>query len=372
MDAKFNPQIKNVSEKNKYLLTFQLSGIDVSIANSIRRVVIANIPTAVFRVEPYSQSKATVEINTTGLTNEILLQRLSCIPIHIQELENINISDYYLDLNIVNDSETELKITTENFVIKRKHDNEPISKNELYEMFPPNVLTKQYIHLATLKGKPSNELESKKLKLKCELDIGTSSENSCFAVSSSCYFVNTIDLKTQQTNLEIMKNKWEKENKTTKEIEFEEKNWKLLEGKRFYIQNSFDFTIESVGVYSSKFLFNKACKILITKLETLKSYFENKTESFQESKLSSMKNCFELHLQNEDETIGYVISNYMNYLLNKDISFCAYCKEHPLDNTSVFRIAYNEPVEIDFVNGNFVNCLNKIIELYNLIKKQMK
>ena len=38
----------------------------------------------VFRTTPYEKNDANFEVNSTKLNNEILKQRLSCIPIHIR------------------------------------------------------------------------------------------------------------------------------------------------------------------------------------------------------------------------------------------------------------------------------------------------
>ena len=42
-----------------------------------------------------------------------------------------------------------------------------------------------------------------------------------------------------------------------------------IDGKRFVIPNSFDFTIETVGQYTNKELVIKACNIIIDKMNNL-------------------------------------------------------------------------------------------------------
>jgi DNA-directed RNA polymerase alpha subunit len=67
------------------MLLFTLSGVNVSLANAIRRTILSDIPLIVFRTSPHEQNKANIILNTTRLNNEILKQRLSCIPIHIKD-----------------------------------------------------------------------------------------------------------------------------------------------------------------------------------------------------------------------------------------------------------------------------------------------
>ena len=43
-----NPRIENVSEDNNDILTFTLAGVNVSIANAIRRTILSNIPTVLY------------------------------------------------------------------------------------------------------------------------------------------------------------------------------------------------------------------------------------------------------------------------------------------------------------------------------------
>ena len=85
-----SPIVKNANEENG-VMKFTLSNTNVSFANAIRRVILSEIPCVVFRTAPYEKSMTTIHANTTRLTNEILKQRISCIPIHI--------TDPTLDLN---------------------------------------------------------------------------------------------------------------------------------------------------------------------------------------------------------------------------------------------------------------------------------
>ena len=76
------PIIAQHNNNNERSLTFTLENCDVSIANSIRRVVVSEINQYVFRTFPHSENRADFTVNTTRLHNEILKQRLGCVPIH--------------------------------------------------------------------------------------------------------------------------------------------------------------------------------------------------------------------------------------------------------------------------------------------------
>ena len=77
-----DPKISDLSQDDNYL-QFKLSGVNVSIANALRRIILSEIPTVVFRTSPHEQNLVNIEINTSRMNNELIKQRLSCIPIHI-------------------------------------------------------------------------------------------------------------------------------------------------------------------------------------------------------------------------------------------------------------------------------------------------
>ena len=85
-----NPQVELNSRHNDEMLLFTLSGVNVSLANAIRRTILSDIPLVVFRTTPYEQNKANIIANTSRLNNEILKQRLSCIPIHIKDIDDFH------------------------------------------------------------------------------------------------------------------------------------------------------------------------------------------------------------------------------------------------------------------------------------------
>ena len=68
-----NPKVNNLTEKND-ILTFTLSGINVSLANAVRRTILSDIPTVVFKTSPYEENDAIIISNTSRLHNEGIKQ----------------------------------------------------------------------------------------------------------------------------------------------------------------------------------------------------------------------------------------------------------------------------------------------------------
>ena len=68
------PRIEKLTE-NGDNLAFTLRDVNVSLANGLRRTILSDIPTVVFKTSPHDQNKASIIVNTTRLNNEILKQR---------------------------------------------------------------------------------------------------------------------------------------------------------------------------------------------------------------------------------------------------------------------------------------------------------
>jgi DNA-directed RNA polymerase II subunit RPB3 len=246
-----NPTIQFTSDSDD-TLKFTLSGVNVSIANGLRRTLIADIPSVVFRTAPHEESLATILVNTTRLNNEILKQRLSCIPIHITNLKDFDYSKYIMELNVDNISDTTMIVTTKDFVVKSVDTGKPISEADTRKIFPPDSYTGDYIDFVRLRPRVSFEIPGEKIHLTCEFSIGTGKQDGMFSAISTCAYGFTVDQKEMEVKLNMKRKDWKDDGKTEKEIEsFESKNWTLLEGARIAKKDSFDFIVESVGVYTN-------------------------------------------------------------------------------------------------------------------------
>ena len=187
-----NPKIENI-EQSDNVMRFRLSGVNVSLSNALRRTIISDIPTVVFKTSPYEENKATIISNTSRLNNEVIKQRLSCIPIHIDDLD-MPFQNLIMEVNEVNETDSIMYVTTEHFKLKDKTTNKYLSEKETRDIFPPNSHTNYYIDFVRLRPKISDELPGEKLHMTCELSIGTCKEDGMFNVVSTCAYGFTQDL----------------------------------------------------------------------------------------------------------------------------------------------------------------------------------
>ena len=369
MDPKILPQ--TVVEENEQL-KFTLSGVNVSIANSLRRIVLSEIETVVFKAYNEDVNTCKVEKNTSQFNNEIIKQRLGCIPIHIDDL-NMPLDNYIMELDEENDSDTIRIVTTKDFKIKNITTETYLSENDKQNIFPPSDQTGYYIDFLRLKPKLSDDIPGEAIKLSCKFSIGTARENGMFNVVSCCSYGNTPDDVKQEIELNKLKKTWKDEGMKPDQIKFEAENWRLLDGKRITKTDSFDFTIESVGVFTNQDIVHKGCDVLIKKLVEVDTMIDDDKLEIIESN-TTMKNCYDVIIKNEDYTIGKAIE-YVLYtkFYEKDnlLSFCGFKKVHPHDDDSIIRVAYNNVIDKMSIQGHLKTCIQDLIEIYNKIKKSI-
>jgi DNA-directed RNA polymerase alpha subunit/DNA-directed RNA polymerase subunit L len=363
--------IKNSEKISPNSLCFTLSGVNVSLANAVRRTILSDIPTVVFKTTPYEENKANIIENTTRLNNEIIKQRLSCIPIHMKEFDVNSLRNIILVLNEENTTEDTKYVTTENFKIQNVQTKEYMSKDFVREIFPANDYTGYFIDFVRLKPKLSDKLPGEKIHLTCEFSIGTAKEDGMFNVASTCSYGCTPDLDAMMNKLALKKQEWKDSGMKDEDIEFEANNWKLLDGLRYITQDSFDFIIDSVGVYTNTELLVKACDIIVDKLEHIHTLIDTNTLQIVNSQ-NTMSNCFDAILPNEDYTIGKVIeyilySKYYEGL--KTLTFCGFKKMHPHDSDSIIRVAYRENVGKETVARDLKECIGDAVSVFRKMKK---
>jgi len=365
------PRITNMMEDNGFL-KFTLVDCNMSIANALRRIIISDIPTFVFRTFPYSENRAEIIHNTTRLHNEIIKQRLSCIPIHITDMD-FPYKDYIIEVDFKNDTDSILYVTTKDFKIKNIKTDVYSNESAVRAIFPPSALSGDYIEFARLQPKLSENIDGERLTLRCGLDIGMASQDGAFNAISTCAYECTPD---ESKALEVWKDiaaAMKKSDKTDEEIEFEKRNWFLLEAKRYYQPNSYDFTIETVGVFENNEIVLKACEIMISKCEKFLGNLQHGKVAIVPSE-TTLKNGFDVTLVNEDYTLGKVIEFYLyqqNFIADKTLSFCGFRKPHPHATDSIIRVAFHNEIDPVGVSGYVQGATDAAISAFKKLAEQM-
>ena len=404
-----NPIISTYNNNKDEQLTFTLENCNVSIANAVRRIIMSDINTYVFKTFPHAENRANFTVNTTRLHNELLKQRLGCIPIHhvhtIEGFQN-DYKNYVVEVDVKNESDTIRYVTTEDFKVKRaknieksdggSHDEDDVvyeylSESTVRKIFPPDSVSGEYIEFARLLPKlSSNAPCGEALAFNCTIEISNAKFDGMYNVAHTCSYSCTPDEK------EIEK-QWKAKEKgvregfesgsgsasahasgttVAEEMASAKKNWELLEAQRIFVTDSFDFVIETVGVYTNVQLVTKSCDIMIKKCEKLLADMEHGSSSESGIKniiepaneLTTMKNAFCINLIGEDYTLGKAIEYllFSNYYDKPDgvASFCGFKKPHPHALDSFIIVAFKEETELSKVQEYVSKVVSECISIF--------
>lgn len=375
--SKYIPRIvSRTNERGE--LRFTIDKINVSMANALRRTILSDVPTLVFRTAPHSECRSTITVNTSRIHNQILNQRLSCIPIHASDMEP-SIKEYQLEINVTADGNEIRYVTTKDFKLKNKTTGKYLTDVKCHEIFPPNQITGDFIEFARLLPKMTEYGEGEQLAMTCDLDIGTAKEDGAFNVVSTCAYQMTMDPAKVDEAWRIKEAELVKEGVAaigSEEMKSQRKNWALLDAQRFTKEDSFDFVIETVGVFTNAEIVSKAAQIMINKCTKFIKDIES-GENHIIPTVSTIQNGFDIELKGEDYTLGKVLEFFLHdkhYAEDQTVTYCAFRKIHPHNPDSMIRVGFAETIGVDesIVAQYITTCARDAIAVYEHIRDQFR
>ena len=346
--AIMNPVINNLAEEND-TLTFTLSGVNVSLANAMRRIMLSDIPCVVFRTTPYAESKMDILSNTTRLNNELIKQRMSCVPIHISDT-SFPIDNYEVQIYKKNEGDVIDYVTTEDIKIKDLQSDKYLSDAAVRAIFPPNKITGDYIDIARLRPKISEDIDGEELSLTSRLDIGTAKQDGAFNVVCTAAYGYTKDPVKVNDHLTEMDKALKAEGLDQETIDFKKKDWLLLGADTLTVPDSFDFTVESVGQFTNMDICRRAANVMLEKLERFDQAIKTNPELIAASE-TTLDNGYDVKMIGEDYTLGKAIEYvlYETYYKRGTMNFCGFRKPHPHIDESLIRLGFKETTSKDDV-----------------------
>jgi len=380
-----NPKIESILE-NDSILSFRLSGVDRCFANGLRRTILTDIPMVVIRTEDTKVNQCSIKKNTSRLHNEILLQRISSIPIHMNDPDFVD--KHQLEIHVKNDGDEQVvrMVTTKDIKIRHKENQQLLSEEEVRKIFPPNEITQNYIDIVRLRPKIGITIPGEELSLIANFSISSARVNSMFNAVTICTYGYTSDIVKAKEIWGKKEKEMQDQEKSEEEIDNMKKDFWNLDAQRYYIPNSYDFVVKSVGVYENKDIIHKACSFLISKFDQKISSLEELLIPILESNdsrkygydtiiESTMQHSYDIILEKEDDTLGNILS-FMMYDLyyqgEKELSFCSFKKFHPHDSFGVLRIAYKKQTEKNMIQVHLKNALTESRKIMEEIRKMMK
>jgi DNA-directed RNA polymerase subunit L len=231
--------------------------------------------------------------------------------------------------------------------------------------------TNSFIEFARLLPKISDGIPGEQLKLEADFSIGTAKDNSMFNVVSKCSYGNTLDTVKINEMWEEHEAKLKSNGSPQEDIEFEKKNYYLLDAQRQFIPDSFDFVIQSIGIYDNIELVKKACIILQNKMVEMITDIDSDIVPINISE-TTMEHCYDIILENEDYTVGKVLEYLLYdqyYIKDKILSFCGFKKFHPHNTDSIIRIAYIKTADKNMVRQHLKSVCVDASDVYKKIYK---
>jgi DNA-directed RNA polymerase subunit L len=322
------------------MLSFTLKNTDVSIANALRRTILGDIKAVVM-----AKTDCNISVNTTRFNNEILKQRLACIPVCLTPDEE-EIKVFSIELSKSNSTAATVMVTTEDFKIIEN------GKASTKRLFLPDPMTKQYIDILRLRPKMGSVVET--IQMTATLSITTGMQTGTCNLGN-CFYKCTV-------NHEKAEQEWAKKGIDDKHAK---KDWDLLDAKRYVVPNSFDITVESyvLAIYSPTQLVQIACKVIEKELFTFKELQIQPSDT-------TMEKCVDLILPNCDYTIGKTLEYYLfTTKFDIDITYITFLKNHPHDKHGILRIAFKEDQTEEMITAMFLEACQESVKYFNFGKE---
>lgn len=354
-----DPKISNISElESQY--KFTLSGVDVSLINALRRTILSEIPITCVYTENYKDNDCHIQSNTSRLHNELIKHRISNIPVHVTD-NSLLPNNYVLELDVKNNTDDMMFVTTEHFKIKNKENNQYLKEDKVHEIFPANSITSQYIDILRLRPKMGS-IPGEEIKLAADFSVHSAKEDGTFNVVCKCSYGNTIDVEKANKAWSEIEKELRGEQLMDSDIAFRKKNFYLLDVNKHFVENSFDFVLQSIGIYSNLQLVKKACEILTMQVTDFVKDVNSNLVPIIPS-VTTLENSFDIKIKTGDYTLGKLLEFYLyNKYYGDALNFVGFKKMHPHDEESVLRIAYKENADKQMVMTHLGQSAVEIVE----------
>jgi DNA-directed RNA polymerase subunit L len=396
-------------DKKRTNVKFNMANIHYSMANALRRVMMAEVPTVAFRDKPHAASTINIKINHTPHNNEQLAHRIALVPINVAHPDKFKADDYLFMIDVSNDSSNVRYITSGDIRIKHIPTGKMLEERDTRRFFAADPITGDYSIITVLKSRnyvkiPHNpelasmipkdkDEEVNRLYVEMKATIGdccNGTDNSHYSpVCVSCY-TNMVDPKLAEegfaTYLVAQKHLAEVNKTTPYSDEFLRKRFEVNERYRFYYKdergepNLFTYEIESVGVIPPLIVFMRAIDVLKEKIMNFLNNLLSKNQEIIETKPSTNVRGYEIFVNNEDDTLGNIIQchlgrMYADYSQPEEkrlLGSIGYSRIHPCKRRIRFLVASDKFASLDEIAAKVFKpgCM-EIIHLLDTIQKEL-
>jgi DNA-directed RNA polymerase subunit L len=357
-------------------ISFKTKDLDLSIVNSLRRVVLAEIDNVgfFFDANDFSEDKdVKILENDSPLHNEFLQHRIALIPINVnpKELENWNKEAYKFVLQKENNTGSLLNIYTSDFKVidtKTNKENKELAKR----WFPPDPISKQHILLTKLNTKPNSKIHIEAFAI-----VDHPLKSASFGMVSNI----SIEFEVDKDMAEKALLKFLETNKEKTTVANLTHQFNSIERERHYHRNKyrepnvFDINITSECSIPCKYIYQKAISILKEKV----SHFQNSNYEIVNHNM-----LFSIIITGENHTLGNLYQSLVfNHYIRENndneygINYVGYNVPHPLEKILLIKIKGDKLLILDdvreFINVScdyIYNMLNDIDNHWNTLSNK--
>ena len=327
---------KNIEKKGTSSMTLVIDDLDLSIVNSVRRIILSEIPNVAFDFDPYAEKNdITITTNTCALHNEFLAHRISLIPLcfDAKEIENFDSKKYRFVLTKKNTGTEILHVTTDDFEIYDES-NVKYDKKFKNKIFPADPITKHHVLITKLKPNLYDTSRGEEVDLECFASVNIAKEHARWSPVSKCAFYNALDekaVKLAEAEVKPLdKNKFHNIDK-----------FRLFKKNKYDEPSSFVFSIDSECRLSPEYLMTKAFQILRNKITEFAAALSSSLN------ISNQNEMFVIEVTDTTHTLLNVLHSliYNNTFRNmppseNPLEFIGYHQSHPLDKKMILKVKF--------------------------------
>lgn len=372
----------NYTESGPALLTdpsqkiigrFRLESTTTTIANTLRRCILSETRSAGFRADLTNASDPGVQIrkNTSVIFNEMLAHRLTLIPLGVRNLDTFDPTKYECVLTVNNDEPngSTRHVTASDFVVREKQEDgtfQDLPAAASAALFPKDPITGATSLLVSLRPQWNTKQPPEELDLTAYPVISRGREFVGFCPVAQATFQNTLD--DDPVRREQFFHEWLDAYKKIKDpsvlaqdaLAAHRKEWETMAIQRCFLigpdgePNSFDFTVESVGIRPVPDIVAEAIKAVV---DLVTPYTNTDVPlvdlGITTQPLDSRMNGVALHFDGQEHTLGNLLQTLITEMYldsgapDSPITYAGYKIRHPLYRVMTLKLGIREGVAGD-------------------------